>query len=159
MSDSKSPRWKAEVTRPESTLPEPLRIDAGKIDAVGGDTFGERAKVDTAGLDLPKVPVAKPDGPKPDSHSTHGATDPTHRPHVVRQQVPKQAIIIGIAGGAVLGALLAWGILSIVWWRRDVNQEAEFAAEVKAREAAEAQKKAAEAADPMRQFSTQRGQP
>jgi hypothetical protein len=138
MSDQKPPRWKSEVTRPdparpEATLPQPIRIETGDVAAA-------------------QVESSSADGSKADRSNAEG-----RKPVARKKPVPKQAIMIGIAGGAVLGALLAWGVLSFIWWRRDVNREADFAAEVKAQQEAEARKKQAEMNDAMRQFSIQQG--
>ncbi len=148
MSDRKPPRWKSEVTRPdpsrpETVLPEPITIDTG------GDAA---AKVEAAKIDTGKVQTTSAEVP-----STVPASAAVRKPAAMKKPVPKQAIMIGIAGGAVLGALLAWGVLSFIWWRRDVNREAEFDAEVKAQQQAEAAKKQAEMGDAMRQFSIQQG--
>lgn len=138
MSDRKPPRWKSEVTRPdlarpEATLPQSIKIETGDVAA---------AHVESSPADGSKVDPSNAEGRKPVAR---------------KKPVPKQAIMIGIAGGAVLGALLAWGVLSFIWWRRDVNREADFAAEVKAQQQAEAAKKQAEMNDAMRQFSIGHG--
>jgi hypothetical protein len=138
MSDQKPPRWKSEVTRPdparpEATLPQPITIDTGDVAA---------GKAETSSADV---------------SSTDPKSAAPRKPAAVKKPVPKQAIMIGIVGGAVLGALLAWGVLSFIWWRRDVNREADFAAEVKAQQQAEAAKKQTEMNDAMRQFSIGNG--
>lgn len=49
----------------------------------------------------------------------------------------KYAIVIGIIVGALLGAALAKGVLSIVYWRREAQVEEQMAADNEAYEAAE----------------------
>jgi len=49
----------------------------------------------------------------------------------------KYAIVIGIIVGGLLGAGLAKGVLSIVYWRREAHVEERMAADQEAWEAAE----------------------
>lgn len=139
MSDSKPQRWKSEVAPREPEPDESFKIDTG----AGAADQVAVVKVETEPSDA--------------SSGADGKPQTARKPLPLKKPVPKQAIMIGIAGGAVLGSLLAWGVLSIVWWRRDVNREADFEAEVKAQQQAEAKKKQAEIDDAMRQFSIQRG--
>lgn len=98
---------------------------------------------------LPEVTTTDAAQPAP----TKGPTGA--KPPRVKKPVPKQAIVLGIAGGAVLGAILAYGVLSFIWWRRATNEANEFKAQVKADRDAELRKKAAEQADPMRSYSNE----
>lgn len=48
---------------------------------------------------------------------------------VLKRKIPVSSVAIGIVAGGILGAVLAKGVLSIVYWRRDVNRQAEVEAE------------------------------
>lgn len=150
MSEEKPPRWKSEVAPREPEPEASFKIDTGNFAA---DQVGA---ADVGSVNVGVVNVGTSSGEDGKTESTGG---PTRKHPPLRKPVPKQAIMIGIAGGAVLGSLLAWGVLSIVWWRRDVNREADFEAEVKAQRQEEIRRKQAEINDAMRQFSTRKGNP
>lgn len=145
MADPPIPRWKSEVAG--GAAREPHAATTPSVDI--GTVTGKSETIDVKAIHVGERDLGPANADRAKSKET--------KPGAAKKSVPKSAILVGIVGGAVLGALLAYGILSFVWWRRDATEDARFKARVEAENEAERLKKAAEQADPMRQYSVEQG--